>query len=281
MSGITPEAREALIAEARETQGYVESELRWLCRRLADALEASVPVRPQSGITPEQRAEARKLLDPHTERVVRRESWGQTEKSVVDYWEAVEIVAGLLAERSVPVRPTPEALREQANGEALKRYDGDWIIDDRTGEEVGYDDWGYSEAERRAFVAGAEWAAGHLWTVRPTPEALARAYDPEAFEDHPIEARSHVAAVQWAARRKLATDAAERVAAAGHLWTEPAAVEYGEGLLVDDNPDRYALRRGPWVEPRALDEGYVLMQRTVGPWVPAGSVPTETEGGSR
>lgn len=32
----------ALIAEARTTGGYVEAELRWLCNRLADALEASL-----------------------------------------------------------------------------------------------------------------------------------------------------------------------------------------------------------------------------------------------
>lgn len=41
-------------------------------------------------------------------------------------------------------------------------------------------------------------------------DTLARAYDPAAFEHHPIEERSHVAAIQWAARRKLATEAAER-----------------------------------------------------------------------
>jgi len=41
-------------------------------------------------------------------------------------------------------------------------------------------------------------------------EALARAYDPDAFEPHPAEQRRAFAAIQWAARRKLATDAAER-----------------------------------------------------------------------
>jgi hypothetical protein len=48
-------------------------------------------------------------------------------------------------------------------------------------------------------------------------EALARAYDPEAFEDHPIEARSHVAAIQWAGRRHLANEAADRLLASGWL----------------------------------------------------------------
>lgn len=42
-------------------------------------------------------------------------------------------------------------------------------------------------------------------------DLLARAYDPEAFEDHPIEQRSHVAAIQWAARRHLAIEAADRL----------------------------------------------------------------------
>lgn len=79
--------------------------------------------------------------------------------------------------------------------------------------------------------------------------------------------------------RAFAQHQRDALLAADHLWTTPAGgVEYGEGLLVDDSPDRYVLHRGPWVEPRALDEGYVLMQRTVGPWVPSGSVPTETEG---
>lgn len=45
-------------------------------------------------------------------------------------------------------------------------------------------------------------------------EEMARAADPEAFEDHPIESRSHVAAIQWAARRKIATDHAQRIRAA-------------------------------------------------------------------
>lgn len=40
---------------------------------------------------------------------------------------------------------------------------------------------------------------------------LARAADPRAFEPHPIEARSHAAAVQWAVRRKIATDHAANI----------------------------------------------------------------------
>jgi len=45
-------------------------------------------------------------------------------------------------------------------------------------------------------------------------EEMARAADPKAFEDHPIERRSPVAAVQWAARRKIATDHAQAIRAA-------------------------------------------------------------------
>ena len=43
--------------------------------------------------------------------------------------------------------------------EAQLRYQGDW--DRYHGEHV--DDAGFAEAERRAFVAGAEWAADRRW----------------------------------------------------------------------------------------------------------------------
>lgn len=49
-----------------------------------------------------------------------------------------------------------------AKAEAHKRYDGDRVFDDLTGEEVSFDDWGYSETERAGFVAGATWLAEHL-----------------------------------------------------------------------------------------------------------------------
>jgi len=47
--------------------------------------------------------------------------------------------------------------------------------------------------------------------VSPSVDDLAQAYDRDAFEIHPAEARSHLAAIQWSARRKMATDAAVRV----------------------------------------------------------------------
>ena len=40
-------------------------------------------------------------------------------------------------------------------------------------------------------------------------DGLARAIDHDAFEDHPIEARSLFASLQWSARRKYALDAAD------------------------------------------------------------------------
>lgn len=49
-------------------------------------------------------------------------------------------------------------------------------------------------------------------------DELARGIDPEAFEDHPIEQRRPLAAIQWAARRKIALDHAE--AAKAHLLAE-------------------------------------------------------------
>ncbi|HHW50228.1 MAG TPA: hypothetical protein GX406_01950 [Pseudoclavibacter sp.] len=111
--------------------------------------------RSHCGITPEQKAEARKLLDPHTERVVRREPWGQSEKSVVDYWEAVKIVAGLLAEPSVPVRPTPEAPSE----DVLAQF-----ISDHLNGVYGTGDPGDEPDDADRSIARALLAAGHLWT---------------------------------------------------------------------------------------------------------------------
>lgn len=39
---------------------------------------------------------------------------------------------------------------------------------------------------------------------------IAEIIDPEAFEDHPIEHRSHAAALQWSARRHIAMESASR-----------------------------------------------------------------------
>lgn len=48
---------------------------------------------------------------------------------------------------------------------------------------------------------------------RVNRDLLAQAYDPDAFKEHAIEARSRVAAIQWAARRHLALEAADRLLA--------------------------------------------------------------------
>jgi len=58
---------------------------------------------------------------------------------------------------------------------------------------------------------GRNTVSGSMSAADPQPDGLARAYDPEAFEEHPIEQRSTLAAIQWAARRHLALQAAARL----------------------------------------------------------------------
>jgi hypothetical protein len=60
---------------------------------------------------------------------------------------------------------------DEARAEAFKRYDGDRIIDENTGEEVSHDDWGYAETARHAFIAGVEWAASRV-SSPPTNEEV-------------------------------------------------------------------------------------------------------------
>lgn len=55
---------------------------------------------------------------------------------------------------------------------------------------------------------------------------LARGIDAEAFEEYAIEARRPLAAIQWAARRKIALDHAQ--AAKAHLMSPPALAAGGE-----------------------------------------------------
>lgn len=61
-------------------------------------------------------------------------------------------------------------------------------------------------ASYAGFDAGASRKAEPL-----DRETVARAYDPDAFEDHPVEARRDFARIQWSIRRKLAVDAADRL----------------------------------------------------------------------
>lgn len=67
--------------------------------------------------------------------------------------------------------------------------------------------------------AGAALAAA--LTDKTDPDALAKAIDPPAFEDHPIERRMPLAAIQWGVRRKVAHEHAER-ARAWLLSEEPS-----------------------------------------------------------
>lgn len=76
-------------------------------------------------------------------------------------------------------------IADDAHAEAWKRYDSDRIIDDRTGEEVPHDDWGYADSERQAFMAGAEWQVSRPFTEEDVEaarrEALADAWDEGAL----------------------------------------------------------------------------------------------------
>lgn len=42
--------------------------------------------------------------------------------------------------------------------EAFRRYKGDQVYSEATGEMESFDDYGYAEASREAFVAGSAWA---------------------------------------------------------------------------------------------------------------------------
>jgi len=58
-------------------------------------------------------------------------------------------------------------------------------------------------------------AAAGLLVLVDSDEALAVVLDPQAFEVHAVEERSQAAALQWAARRHLAREHADRAMAAG------------------------------------------------------------------
>lgn len=62
---------------------------------------------------------------------------------------------------------------EDARAEAFRRYDGDTIIDENTGEPTSFDDWGYAETARQAFIAGVEWE--HKRLTAPPTEAMVEA----------------------------------------------------------------------------------------------------------
>lgn len=79
-----------------------------------------------------------------------------------------------------------------------------------------------------------QWAAGRFAEAREVVERvdahiedakeLAAVIDPEAFEGHPIERRREAAALQWAARRHIAIEHAERVLRSDWLAARTRAV---------------------------------------------------------
>lgn len=79
-----------------------------------------------------------------------------------------------------------------ARAEAFKRYDGDTILDENTGEQVSHDDWGYAETARQAFIAGAEWASAALTPLADAEldaeitDEMVRAAK-QAWLEHPVD----------------------------------------------------------------------------------------------
>lgn len=71
---------------------------------------------------------------------------------------------------------------EAARREAHRRYDGDTIIDENTGEPTSFDDWGYAETERRGFIAGVEWVL-ELLAGEEAVERAAKRYWLESTRD--------------------------------------------------------------------------------------------------
>lgn len=88
-------------------------------------------------------------------------------------------------------RGTVTDAHTDAHTEAHRRYNSDTIIDETTGEPTSHDDWGYAECQRRAFVAGAEWAGRSPWSTFTRDQINAAAlelygasatYDPARIE---------------------------------------------------------------------------------------------------
>ena len=97
----------ALIAEARTTGGYVESELRWLCGQLADALESAFVERAVvEAQALEQAAEI--AMDYEAEAAARRNDSDYPESHIGQWYGGVargaEDVALRLRARAVEIR---------------------------------------------------------------------------------------------------------------------------------------------------------------------------------
>ena len=76
---------------------------------------------------------------------------------------------------------TTDNFTEAARAEAEKRHQGDWD----PFEQEPVDDWGFAEAERRAFVTGAEWARTRLAAQEPTDALVDEIAEQLDFEDDP------------------------------------------------------------------------------------------------
>lgn len=75
--------------------------------------------------------------------------------------------------------------------------------------------------EKADFFAG--WDARAAAPVAPDRETLAKAYDPDAFTERALNSDlPQVAVIQWASRRHLAYEAADRVIATPGLFQPPA-----------------------------------------------------------
>lgn len=74
------------------------------------------------------------------------------------------------AEERERIAQIADNIEQEARAEAYRRFTGDTIVDETTGETVPFDDYGYAETEREGFIAGAVWAAS-----RPASPATSEA----------------------------------------------------------------------------------------------------------
>lgn len=97
-------------------------------------------------------------MDDATERVVTEADAWLNGHRVSDAWRTMNRVRDELVR--ISSLSAEQGVEAQARRESFKRYDGDTIVSEITGETESFDDWGYAEAARAAFIAGAVWASG-------------------------------------------------------------------------------------------------------------------------
>src|SRR5690625_3313198 len=104
-----------------------------------------------------------------TERIARQIA-ATTAMTGLDARECVKAVQAIQRAETTTATPADLTVTDAARAEAWRRFpDG---IDVETGEPV--DDYGYPATAREAFIAGAEWAAGHAESI-PHRDELAQA----------------------------------------------------------------------------------------------------------